>query len=120
LANDATTILTFISPNVAVTENLTIVLNVNDGASTQKSVTIQIKEINRAQNVAIKSYNAMASVGIKVDLSANVTDEDIASIAYLRKQIKGPELVLSDTRISTLNFVVPEFEIPAELFYLYN
>jgi len=110
LASDATTTLTFIAPNVTVTENLTIALTVNDndGASIQKSVSIQIKEINNAPTVTIESSHATASVGIKVNLSANVTDEDIASITYFWKQVQGPELVLSDTSLSTLNFVVPD------------
>ncbi len=110
LASDATTNLSFLAPKVTVTENLTIVLIVidNDGASIQKSVSIQIKEINNAPTVVIESSHTTASVGIEVDLSANVTDEDISSINYLWQQVQGPELVLSDTSLSTLNFVVPD------------
>jgi hypothetical protein len=117
LASDATTTLILIAPNVTVTENLTIVLTVkdNDGASIQKSVTIEIKEINIAPTITIESSHATASVGIKVDLSANVTDEDISSITYLWKQIKGPELVLSAITSSTLNFVVPELSSATDI-----
>ncbi len=110
LASDATTTLTFIAPNVTVTENLTIVLTVNDndGASIQKSVSIQIKEINNAPIIVIESSHATASVGNQVELNAYVTDEDIASIEYFWQQIQGPELVLSDKTLSSLSFVAPE------------
>jgi len=119
IANDATKTLNIIAPNVTVTENLTISLTVkdNDGANIIKSVSIQVKEINTAPTVIIESSHTSASVDNQVELSADVIDEDIASIVYLWQQVKGPELALSDKTLSSLSFVAPDVSAVTEVVF---
>jgi len=117
LTDDASTNLTIIAPQVSVEESLTIALTVkdNDGASIQKSVAIQIIGNNAAPDVSIESSHLNAPSGKNVILTANVTDEDVASVTYLWQKIKGPELTLSDISLPEMSFVAPNVMSTSEL-----
>lgn len=112
LTKDATTTLTIIAPSVSVEEDLTITLTVNDnnGASIEKSVSILIKEKDKAPSVVIESSYEAISEGVKVTLSAKATDEDVTSLTYLWQQREGPQVVISDLNSSIINFIVPSIQ----------
>ena len=119
IASDATTSITIVAPQVNIDENLTLSLTVkdNDGASSQKSVTVQIKSSNLAPNVVIDSSHSNAPSGKEVVLTTEVIDEDIASITYQWQQTKGVELTLSDTTLPSLNFIAPEVTSASEVVF---
>jgi len=117
LADDASTSLTIIAPQVSLEESLTIALTVkdNDGASIQESVTVQITGNNLAPDVSIDSSHINAPAGKNVVLTANVTDEDLASVTYLWLKVQGPELSLSETSLPEVSFTAPNVMSTSEV-----
>jgi len=105
-----TTSLTIIAP--AITSNESLILKViatdNDGAHVEQSITVQLKVKNNPPNVFIYSSHETAFSGTTVELNSEVIDESIDSVTYSWQQIEGPELILSNTQLSSVSFVVPE------------